>query len=547
MKSSTAACILAVSHLSLALASPLGEQFIFKNYDDDRAAASSIKTSNDGNEDGPEHDFNVYHHLSGISPFFDSHGPRPEPPEGCVITSASILARHSSITMNDDEFPETIGPFLSKLKKYKKHQKKKEGKKGKKGKKHHAWGESLGFLEHWKTPVNEDNMEQLTGPGARDAKKLGATLANHYEQLVPGRDEPAIKIYTASSQRDVDSSTAFITGMFPNRTLGTSQGQVDLVKVPNKNEDWSFSLTPHKVCDRFDKSQGKKERNAYQEVVAKKAIQRLTEKGELPGWKWNWTDIIAMQQMCGYESVIRDSSEFCKVFTEEEWLEFEYGQDLYYYHMLGRHRKWTAALGIPWIQIAASNLKKTRTQHVIVPPVVPKPTHGLFDILKKNKAEKASSTTTSSSFELPKPTQGPNATLPQAFHIWFTHREEVPLVTHALDLYHGHDEATGAMPLDKVNPTRVWKTSEIIPFLGHVSLERMECAAAGADKKEGDDGEVQAHPYVRIIVNGSPQEQPSCHDGPGGSCPLHQFLELVDDLPSIYGELKEVCQQTEED
>lgn len=90
--------------------------------------------------------------------------------------------------------------------------------------------------------------------------------------------------------------------MFPNRTLGTCQGQVDLVKVPNKNEDWSFSLTPHKVCDRFDKSLGKKERNAYQEVVAKKAIQRLTEKGELPGWKWNWTDIIAMQQMCGESS-----------------------------------------------------------------------------------------------------------------------------------------------------------------------------------------------------------------------------------------------------
>lgn len=107
------------------------------------------------------------------------------------------------------------------------------------------------------------------------------------------------RIYTASSERDVDSSTAFITGMFPNRTLGTLSGQVDLVKVPNKNEDWSFSLTPHKVCDRFDKKQGKKERNAYQERVAMKAIERLQNSGELPGWNWNWTDIIAMQQMCG--------------------------------------------------------------------------------------------------------------------------------------------------------------------------------------------------------------------------------------------------------
>lgn len=83
--------------------------------------------------------------------------------------------------MNDDEYPETIGPFLSKLKKYKK----------KKHVKH--YGDSLGFLKHWKTPVTEDNMEQLTGPGAEDAKKLGVTMSKHYEHLIPDRDEPAIK------------------------------------------------------------------------------------------------------------------------------------------------------------------------------------------------------------------------------------------------------------------------------------------------------------------------------------------------------------------
>ena len=94
--------------------------------------------------------------------------------------------------MNDDEYPETIGPFLSKLKKYKKHHKK-QNKKDKKKKGKHSSGGSLGFLKEWKTPVTEDNMEQLTGPGARDAKNLGAGMAKHYEHLVPARDEHAIK------------------------------------------------------------------------------------------------------------------------------------------------------------------------------------------------------------------------------------------------------------------------------------------------------------------------------------------------------------------
>lgn len=119
------------------------------------------------------------------------------------------------------------------------------------------------------------------------------------------------RMYTASSARDVDSSTAFISGFFPERKLGTHKGQVDLVKVPNKNEDWAFSLTPHKVCKRFDKSQGKSERNAFQARTAAPVIDRLSQAGELPGWNWNWTDVVAMQQLCGkqlLQSLARDQA-----------------------------------------------------------------------------------------------------------------------------------------------------------------------------------------------------------------------------------------------
>jgi acid phosphatase len=108
-----------------------------------------------------------------------------------------------------------------------------------------------------------------------------------------------LRIYSASSARDVDSSTAFISGLLPNRSIGTSKGQVDLVKVPNTNADWAFSLTPHKICDRFDKKQGKEERDAFQKLAAGPVIERLGNEGELEGWKWDWTDVIAMQQMCG--------------------------------------------------------------------------------------------------------------------------------------------------------------------------------------------------------------------------------------------------------
>jgi acid phosphatase len=184
----------------------------------------------------------------------------------------------------------------------------------------------------------------------------------------------------------------------------------------------------------------------------------------------------------------------------------------------------------------------------VVPSAAPLPAGSYLENLKKKNDKSSSSSATSSSLELPKPSLAPNASLPQSFNIWFTHREEVPLVTHALDLFHGHDEATRAMPLDRVNPDRAWKTSEIIPFLGHVSLERMECTIDNGDNySDGSrDGTDVKHPFVRIIVNGSPHQQPICHDGPGGSCPLSKFLKIVEELPGIFGTVKEVCQQKEE-
>jgi len=487
-------------------------------------AAPSPDVINDRLDD----DFNVLHHLSGISPFFDSHGGTPEAPKGCAVVSAAIIARHSSITMNDDEFPETIEPFNKKLEDYDRQAP--------------PDGSPFAFFKDgWTTPVTEDNMEELTGPGAEDAKSYGQRLRDLYGYLLPGDKDPAFKIFSASSQRDVDSSTAFISGIFPNRTIGTKSGQVDLIKVPNKSKHWATSLTPHKACDRFDKEVGKKERNAYQKGYAKAAIARLGK--ELPGWDWSWTDVVAMQQLCGYETVIRGSSDFCNVFNRQEFEQFEYSQDLYYFYMLGRQNKWTAALGVPWLQVAAAKLNETASRPVLHPlPAIPTPHAAMMEGFEP--------TSTTSTLKLPKPTTGPNATLSQPLHVWFTHREEIPVVIGALDLFHGHTKEESAMPLDRINPDRAWKTSEIMPFLGHVALERLECderVLSGPGDKADKAGKPKpvTKPFVRIIVNGSPQELLTCNDGPGGSCSLGEFGDIVRALPATYGDLDTVCEKKE--
>lgn len=98
--------------------------------------------------------------LSAISPFYiPTEQPTPLP-EQCKLTRVSLLIRHSSILGNDDEYEETMEPFIKKVQKLQKS-KKGKGKLPKKG----DWA----FLRDWETPIVEDNLEKLSDRGKTDA------------------------------------------------------------------------------------------------------------------------------------------------------------------------------------------------------------------------------------------------------------------------------------------------------------------------------------------------------------------------------------------
>jgi hypothetical protein len=42
-----------------------------------------------------------------------------------------------------------------------------------------------------------------------------------------------------------------------------------------------------------------------------------------------------MQEMCGFEIMVRGMSKWCDVFTQAEWLGFEYARDVLHYYRAG--------------------------------------------------------------------------------------------------------------------------------------------------------------------------------------------------------------------
>lgn len=235
-------------------------------------AAAPVQRPSDTSDDPDHPDWDPLEHSSGISPYHDAPGADISPPKGCSVTAAAFLIRHSCIHANDDEWEEFMAPFAERVYAVK-----------------DAFPSDgpLDFLNTWKSPITAENAESLTKPGKRDAFLLGKRFRELYPHLLPpkhlgrkpkvalSRDEAGVggkdadaskvrtpfKVWTASSDRDIGTAKSFIRGAFPKAQEGHG-GEGDgkylsLVEVPNKDPNWGASLTPHKVCARFTKEEGR--------------------------------------------------------------------------------------------------------------------------------------------------------------------------------------------------------------------------------------------------------------------------------------------------
>lgn len=130
-----------------------------------------------------------------------------------------------------------------------------------------------------------------------------------------------------------------------------------------------------------------------------------------------------------------------------------------------------------------------------------------------------------------------NATADQDLYVSFTHRELPPTVIVALGLfnnsaYSGANNINGTMPEDTINFNRAWKSSNILPFLTNVAIEKMSCDSFGFD----------AGTYYRVLVNNNPQPLPGCLNGPGESCAGDDIGGWLDERAQVVGSYGETCQ-----
>jgi broad specificity phosphatase PhoE len=340
-------------------------------------------------------------------------------------------------------------------------------------------------MEKWQSPILEDRLEELTPSGAVDAERVGKHLLERYPDLTPN----TTMILADKKSRTYDTATNF-TKAFPQHE------SINVVRVLENSNGSMESLIPHKSCKNFSKEPGTKEQHKFIDIYGARISERLEE---FTPFKLAPKDVVGMQSLCGYESaIVGHRSPLCAVFTDAEWMAYEYHWDLRYAYMVGPLNPLSPYLGFPWLQTQSE----------------------LFEHIDKHDS--------------------PGGAWPdnQRFFLSFTHREVPPFVATALGLFNSSSNAAEQFPTDHINWTRAWRMSDLIPFLGHVGMEKMTCDRGGAlaDGKSRGNQE-----FVRFIANTAPRPIPACQSGPGASCPFDEFRDLIGEGAENHKDFHRVC------
>lgn len=353
----------------------------------------------------------------------------------------------------------------------------------------------LHFLSEWESPISDEDLEDLTQFGKLEATTLGVDIGQRYRKLKTPQ-----KVWASTAERTRISAQSLISG------LDKSGNTTKLVQIYEGEEDGADSLTPYDSCPNYSSSAGSDQSSEFQDKYTAPIIAKFNSWA--PKFNFTTDDIVGMQELCGYETVIRGSSPFCSLslFTPDDWLAFEYANDIMYHYNTGYGSETAAAIGFPWVNATMQKLFDSVNSTVTV----------------TNPISNVTGNTTTQSQDL---------------YISFTHRELPPTVLVALGLfnnsaYSGANQPNSTMPLSVINYQRVWKSSHFLQFLTNVAIEKLECDSYGYTAGE----------YYRVLVNSAPQSLGAdCADGPGTTCSRASMETFIEGRGKMFGDFSQTC------
>lgn len=283
-------------------------------------------------------DFDIRKYWGNLSPWYsvssaDYGLPDASPliPSGCDIVQLHLLYRHGARYPTEGAAPATFAEKVANATK--------DGG-------FDATGD-LSFLADWTYKLG---AELLTPFGRTQLFLLGVEHRQLYGHLLNNFTAAGtIPVWRTESQdRMVKSANNFAAGFFGVPEYLDQVNIEILVEAVGLNN----SGAPYETCTNADVSS----RGSIGNTVATKfandafnaTLQRLN--AQINGITLTPTDAVAMLQLCSYETVALGYSAFCNLFSQQDFLNYEYYNDLIFYYNNGPGSPVSAAQGKGYLQ-----------------------------------------------------------------------------------------------------------------------------------------------------------------------------------------------------
>ncbi|KAI5194419.1 phosphoglycerate mutase-like protein [Aureobasidium subglaciale] len=282
--------------------------------------------------------FDITKYWGNLSPWYsvssaDYGLPEANPliPEGCTINQMLLLYRHGARYPTSGAGPST---FAQKV-----HNATASG--------FNVTGD-LTFLADWTYKLG---AELLTPFGRSQNFQLGVEYRQLYGELLNNfTEQDALPVFRTQSQdRMVKTAENFAAGFFG---VPEYLNQVN-IEILVENSTVNNSGAPYEVCPNSNiatrGSIGSTVANKFANNAFNATLARLNSQvsGAL---NFTATDAIEMLQLCSYETNALGYSKFCGLFSEEDFINYEYYYDLSFYYNNGPGSPVSAAQGKGFLQ-----------------------------------------------------------------------------------------------------------------------------------------------------------------------------------------------------
>lgn len=210
----------------------------------------------------------------------------------------------------------------------------------------------LSFLNTWTYQLG---AEILVPVGKQELFDSGVL---HYYQYGHLYNNNGSKIIARSTTQDrmTQSAEYFLAGFFG---LTWTQNATLELMIENVTGIWNNTLAGYDNCNNSNTGVSSGGTNATKEwygIYLANATSRLHALS--PGFNWTAADSYNAQSLCAYETVAFGFSQFCSLFTYEEWEGYEYSVDISFAGNNAFQSPTGRAVGIGYVQEVLARLQK---------------------------------------------------------------------------------------------------------------------------------------------------------------------------------------------